>query len=320
MHTWLLKTTSGVHTGGEELFDVWKSRPGSLLWLDIEGVGSDSDMDMLGQKFGLAEADVADAFRIRHPPAFEGEGERLFLLLKLLDADSHTLDFSTQQMAMFADRDFVITRHDSRSNYLLMLREKIRNGGIEFESPHQVVAGLARRMVDRYGKVLLDLEDRLDTVEDVLFVEFDEELMEELVGYNTALRKMRRILNYHMAVTQRLSTYAEVQQLGEWAEEYEDVATQAERFNSLAELYQNVINDLIEGYISLNGHNLNQVMKVLTVVTVIFVPLTLLVGIYGMNFENMPELKSPYGYFTLLGVMAFLATGLFYIFRRKHWL
>ena len=320
MHTWLLKTTSGVHTGGEELFDVWRSRPGSLLWLDIEGVGSDSDMDMLGQKFGLAEADVADAFRIRHPPAFEGEGERLFLLLKLLDADSHTLDFSTQQMAMFADRDFVITRHDSRSNYLLMLREKIRNGGIEFESPHQVVAGLARRMVDRYGKVLLDLEERLDTVEDVLFVEFDEELMEELVGYNTALRKMRRILNYHMAVTQRLSTYAEVQQLGEWAEEYEDVATQAERFNSLAELYQNVINDLIEGYISLNGHNLNQVMKVLTVVTVIFVPLTLLVGIYGMNFENMPELKSPYGYFTLLGVMAFLASGLFYIFRRKHWL
>jgi len=320
MHTWLLKTTSGVHTGGEELFDVWKSRPGSLLWLDIEGVGSDSDMDMLGQKFGLAEADVADAFRIRHPPAFEGEGERLFLLLKLLDADSHTLDFSTQQMAMFADRDFVITRHDSRSNYLLMLREKIRNGGIEFESPHQVVAGLARRMVDRYGKVLLDLEDRLDTVEDVLFVEFDEELMQELVGYNTALRKMRRILNYHMAVTQRLSTYAEVQQLGEWAEEYEDVATQAERFNSLAELYQNVINDLIEGYISLNGHNLNQVMKVLTVVTVIFVPLTLLVGIYGMNFENMPELKSPYGYFTLLSVMAFLATGLAYIFRRKHWL
>jgi magnesium transporter len=320
MHTWLLKTASGVHTGGEELFDIWKSEPGSLLWLDIEGVGSESDREMLEQKFGLAEADVEDAFRVRHPPAFEGEGKRLFLLLKLLDADSHTLDFSTQQMAMFADSDFVVTRHDSRSNYLLMLREKIRNGGMEFESPHQVVAGLARRMVDRYGRVLLDLEERLDTIEDVLFVEFDEELMQELVGYNTALRKMRRILNYHMAVTQRLSTYAEQQQLALWAEEYEDVATQAERFNSLAELYQNVINDLIEGYISLNGHNLNQVMKVLTVVTVIFVPLTLLVGIYGMNFENMPELKSPYGYFTLLGVMAFLATGLFYIFRRKHWL
>jgi len=320
MHTWLLKTTTEVLTGGAELFDVWKSQPGSLLWLDIEGVGSDSDREMLEQKFGLAEADVEDAFRVRHPPAFEGDGKRLFLLLKLLDADSHTLDFATQQVAMFADSDFVVTRHDSRSNYLLMLREKIRNGEIEFESPHQIVAGLARRMVDRYGKVLLDLEDRLDIVEDVLFVEFDEGLMQELVGYNTALRKMRRILNYHMSVTQRLSTYAQRQQPGEWAEEYEDVATQAERFNSLAELYQNVINDLIEGYISLNGHNLNQVMKVLTVVTVIFVPLTLLVGIYGMNFENMPELKSAYGYFTLLGVMAFLATGLAYIFRRKHWL
>ena len=320
MHTWLLKTTAGVQTGGEELFDVWKSQPGSLLWLDIEGVGSDADREMLIQKFGLAEADVEDALRARHPPTFEGEGSHAFLLLKLLDADSHTLDFSTQQMAMFADNDFVVTRHGSRSNYLPMLREKIKNGEMEFESPYQIVACFARRMVDRYGRVLLDLEERLDTVEDILFVEFDEDLMQELVGYNTALRKMRRILNYHVAVTRRLSEYAERQRLGEWAEEYEDVATQSERFNSLAELYQNIINDLIEGYISLNGHNLNQVMKVLTVVTVIFLPLTLLVGIYGMNFENMPELKSAYGYFTLLGVMAFLSAGLAYIFRRKHWL
>jgi len=68
MHTWLLKTTTGVHTGGAELFDVRKSQPGSLLWLDIEGVGSDTDREMLVQKFGLAEADVEDAFRVRHPP------------------------------------------------------------------------------------------------------------------------------------------------------------------------------------------------------------------------------------------------------------
>ena len=175
-------------------------------------------------------------------------------------------------------------------------------------------------MVTRYGRILLDLEERLDTVEDILFVDFDEEIMQELVGYNTALRKMRRVLNYHKTVTQALSRHAVLHQPEHWAEAFEDIATEAERFNSLAELYQNVINDLIEGYISLNGHHLNQVMKVLTVVTVIFLPLTLMVGIYGMNFENMPELKSAYGYFTLLGVMAFLAVGMAYIFRRKHWL
>jgi magnesium transporter len=81
-----------------------------------------------------------------------------------------------------------------------------------------------------------------------------------------------------------------------------------------------VITDLIEAYISLNGHRLNQIMKVLTVVTVIFVPLTLLVGIYGMNFENMPELKSENGYYILLSSMTGIVALLLYLFRRTRWL
>lgn len=93
-----------------------------------------------------------------------------------------------------------------------------------------------------------------------------------------------------------------------------------ERFHSLADLYQNIINDLIEGYISLNANHLNQIMKALTIVTVIFVPLTLLVGIYGMNFEYIPELKSEHGYFVLLGVMVAIALGLLLLFKRFRWL
>ena len=81
-----------------------------------------------------------------------------------------------------------------------------------------------------------------------------------------------------------------------------------------------MITDLIEAYISLNGHRLNQIMKVLTIVTVIFVPLTLLVGIYGMNFENMPELKSENGYYILLLVMSGIVALSLYLFRRTRWL
>lgn len=320
MQTWLLKTGEGIQLGGEELFETWKAHPGSLLWVDIEERGDEKIRYLLQDRFGLDPADVEDGLRERHPPAFAGDGKRLFVLLKILDADSNTLDFTTQQMAIFADQDFVITRHDSRSNFIPSLEQKIRDGAVNFESPYQIVASLARRMVSRYGTILLDLEARLDTVEDTLFVDFDEDIMQELVGYNTALRKMRRVLNYHKTVTQALHRHAVQHQPEHWAEAFEDVATEAERFHSLAELYQNVINDLIEGYISLNGHHLNQVMKVLTVVTVIFLPLTLLVGIYGMNFENMPELKSVYGYYTLLSVMAVLAVGMAVVFRRKHWL
>ncbi len=144
--------------------------------------------------------------------------------------------------------------------------------------------------------------------------------MQELLGYNTALRKMRRILNYHLSVLNQLNRHVKKQQLVNVEDQFDDIAVEAERFNSLAELYQNVITDLIEGYISLNAHQLNQVMRVLTVVTVMFLPLGLLVGIYGMNFEHMPELKSRYGYFMLLGFMAFTVSTLVFLFRKKRWL
>ena len=133
------------------------------------------------------------------------------------------------------------------------------------------------------------------------------------------LPPFRRILAYHVEVYGRLSRHVGDHH-PDHADEFRDRVEVIERFNSLATLYQDVINDLIEGYISLNGHSLNQIMKVLTVVTVTFVPLSLLVGIYGMNFENMPELKAEHGYYILIAVMGAIAGGLLYLFRRMRWL
>jgi len=288
--------------------------------VDIEGPADNADQKLLIDMLAMPEAEVRDALRDRHPPTFAGDRDFLFLLLKPLDSESHDLDFNTQQMAIFSGPGFVVTRHNKTSDYLQLLWSKVNNGERQISSPYEIVALLARRMVERYGKILLNLEDRLDVLEDVLMQDFNEAYMQELVGYNTALRKMRRILKYHVSVTEQLCRYAKLHKMDEWIDEYEDIASQAERFNSLAELYQNVINDLIEGYISLNAHHLNQVMRVLTVVTVVFLPLSLLVGVYGMNFEYMPELKSQYGYFILIALMASIASTLAYIFRRMKWL
>ena len=320
MQKWMLIRQDGVVTGDEALFVSWRQEPGGLLWVDIEGAATEADRRLLLALLELPKAEVDDGLRDRHPPAFTGEGDFLFLLLKTLDSESHSLDFNTQQMAIFAGRQFIVTRHSRTSDYLASLWSKVAGGGRRITSPYQVVALLARRMIRRYGRILLNLEERLDVIEDTLMQDLDEALMQELVGYNTALRKMHRILKYHVSVTQQLTRYAQRVRLDEWFDEYEDIASQAERFTSLAELYQNVINDLIEGYISLNAHHLNQVMRILTVVTVVFLPLSLLVGVYGMNFENMPELKSDYGYFILIGIMASIAVSLAYIFRRMRWL
>lgn len=320
MQKWMLIQNDQIIPGDAALFTQWKQKPGSLLWVDIEGVADDADHNLLVDMLALPEAEARDALRDRHPPVFSGDSDFLFLLTKPLDSESHTLDFNTQQMAMFAGQDFVVTRHNKVSEYLQILWSKVASGKHRISSPYDIISLMARRMVTRYGKILLSLEQRLDEIEDTLMEDLDEALMQELVGYNTALRKMRRILKYHMSVLEQLSRYSQRQKLDKWADEYQDIAVEAERFNSLAELYQTVINDLIEGYISLNSHRLNQVMRILTVVTVVFLPLSLLVGVYGMNFEYMPELKSKYGYFILISVMASIASALAYIFRRMKWL
>ena len=131
---------------------------------------------------------------------------------------------------------------------------------------------------------------------------------------------MRRIIAYHNNIFDELAHKIDKTKHADWHDELDDIATLMQRNNSLADLYQNVITDLIEAYISLNGHHLNQIMKVLTIVTVIFVPITFLAGIYGMNFENIPELKSSDGYYILLSVMLTIVALLLIVFRKKHWL
>ena len=93
-----------------------------------------------------------------------------------------------------------------------------------------------------------------------------------------------------------------------------------ERLYSLGSMYYELCGDLVEGYISLSSHQLNQTMKILTIISAIFVPLTFLAGIYGMNFEYMPELQWRYAYFFLLGLMLTVATALYIVFKRVRWL
>lgn len=305
--------------GGKELIQQWQDKTTSWIWVDLHDEEPVQEQLFLKENFNLDEGAINEAQRDRHPPNFEAFKNYIYLLLKPLDAESDTLDFSTLQLAMFAGERFLITRHSKHSPYLVKLWQSLEQNGSTDVSPLSLVAAMSERVAQRYGKVLLNLEERLDIIEDELFDSPTDMLMKELVGYNTGLRKMHRILAYYVNVFKSLDQHlSETNQ--QQHDKFNDIYALLERFSSLSAVYQQVITDLIEAYISLNGHRLNQIMKVLTIVTVIFVPLTLLVGIYGMNFENMPELKSKDGYYILLSVMSGIAVTMLYLFRRVRWL
>jgi len=264
---------------------------------------------------------IQDAQRNRHPPKLEPFDDHVFLLLKGLGKEMVEFEFETIQIAMFVSKRFLVTRHSDQSPSIDTLWHEIEQNYSIFEGGTDLLAlRLARIIVDRYLKKLLTLEPRLEELEQKMISDPSDNMLSELTGYKTNLRKFRRVFLYHVQIFSQMANKQFPGISTKHIHEINDVYENQERANSLATLYYELSSDLIDGYISLASHRLNNIIKILTIITAIFVPLGFLAGIYGMNFENMPELHSKAGYFVLLGVMGIIAAVLLLIFRRMRWI
>ena len=312
---------AGLRTGGPELVERWKVDEHTLLWLDLGDEPAEDTERLLREAFQLHPLAVQDALRARHPPKLEDFGEYTFLLLRGLSAESRDTDFSTIQLALFVAPRFLITRHSAQSSSTDRLWREVHDGPERFAAgPAALALRLCRIMVDRYLGILLALEPRLEELEDEILRSPRDELLSELAGYKSSLKKLRRIFAYHQQVFSELRNGASQLFDAPVAHELNDVYEHQERAVSLSGLYYELAVDLVESYLSLASHHLNRIMKVLTIVTAIFVPLSFLAGLYGMNFDNIPELHAKFGYFILLSVMAAIVVTLLALFRKMRWI
>ena len=314
----VLKKTSIC--GGIELLQQLNAEPDSCLWIDLQNEDSEAEAKLLIDLLDFSPNAVIDAQKYRHPPKSEAFADYIFILLKASIA-MNVEDFKSCQFALFVKNNLLVTRHDES---ISSIDKFFQQDEVDWFS--QSVSGfeLALRVINTlssdYGDSLLRLEARLSEIEDDLFTATGDKLVEELMSYSTRLKKIKRILAYQVGVLAQIKKTKFAKDHLFDTLELNTAHELMERFFSLCDLYEQVVKDLVDGFISLNGHRLNNIMKVLTVVTVIFVPLTLLVGIYGMNFENMPELKNANGYYLLLSAMAFISLSLLILFRRKKWI
>jgi len=310
-----------LEVGGPELLERWQRGSGDLLWMDLAENPAPEEARLLIERFGLHPLAVQDAQRARHQPKVEFFKQFVFVLLKGLGPDAPSFEFKTIQIAMFIGESFLVTRHSGPSPSIDRLWREVSAAPAAFaRGPDRLALELSKISVDRYIERLLTLEPRLELLEHEIVNRPRDELLAELLAYKTDLRQFRRVLSYHVGVFAELLKHSSTLLRSEAIHETRDVYEHQERASGLATLYFDMATDLVEGYISLSSHRLNNIMKVLTIVTAIFVPLSFLAGIYGMNFENIPELKSSAGYFILLGVMGSIATVLLLTFRRKGWL
>jgi magnesium transporter len=318
--TMLYRPSGGFEIGAEELIERWQQEPDSVIWADFSDNDARAEAQLLESRFGLHPLAIKDAQRARHPPKIEAFDSNVLILLKGLGTLTDAFEFRTIQLALFVGERFLVTRHSESSVSIETLRQEVQADPAMARHADRLALRLCRIMVDRYIAKLLTLEPRLDDLEREIVDSPDDDMLAELISYKTVLRKFRRVLVYHVQIFAELSKHPPAQIGAKQVHEIRDVYEHQERASSLASLYYEVSADIIDGYISLASHRLNNIIKVLTIVTTIFVPLSFLAGIYGMNFENMPELRSHWGYFILLAIMGSVALILILTFRRRRWL
>lgn len=319
IHILKYSPASGLIRATEVQPELFHFSPGDLLWLDLESPTPEEEA-VLRDHFQLHPLALEDTFVEVQYPKIDIYSDYAFLVLHGINYLAATKEFTTAEIDIFLSDQFLITYHDHRMRSVNMMKERIQN------EPQILQAGLDRlaysildRMVDNYFPELEKLEDRIEELEEEIFSQPSRESLNRIFTLKRDLMHLKRIVYPQREVFNRLSR-DEIPWIRPATRVYfRDTYDSLFRMTDTADAYRDLLTGLLDAYLSSVSNDLNEVMKVLTLIATICIPMTVVAGVYGMNFRYMPELEWRYGYFFALGLMLIVALGMFWFFRRKRW-
>lgn len=280
----------------------------NFTWIDIcepEKIG----FDKIAETHQLDLFQVKDSMERGHLPKFEKHENYTFLILRafsaIKNARATNINDLSNKIAFFYAENKIITIHRSNFDFLTNLPSS-------FSKPEQLLLHILNLMVESYRSPAQSLSNKIDTLEKTIFLKTKNRVsLEEIYFKKTQTRLTKKLL----IITQNTINQIAVDEESKTA--LQDIKDKLlDLILTYEEILENTTN-LLNAYLSLNAQKSNRVMEVLTVFSAFFLPLTFIVGVYGMNFENMPELKHPYGYYSVLGLMLGICLLIYYWFKRK---
>jgi magnesium transporter len=295
---------------------------GKIRWLEMNGLGDVEALKQLGERYGLHPLALEDVLNVGQRPKMEPYGEHLFIIAQMIYRDSERC-LCGEQVSMFVCENLLISvQEESGSDVFDPVRQRIRNGGgyIRRMKADYLAYALLDSIVDHCFPVLEEVGESLEELEDEVLDKPDRSIVGQLHNFKRILMQLRRFVWPERDVVSALlhSENSVVQK--ETKVFLRDLYDHTVQIMDLIESYRDVATGLMEMYLSSVSNRTNEIMRVLTIMSSIFIPLTFIAGVYGMNFEYMPELKSHWGYIGCLLFMLLVAGGLVYFFRRKKWL
>ena len=310
----------------KELFDVvdtfdYKSS-NSVTWININGLNHTNDIERIGEHYNLHPLVLEDIVNIGQRPKIDEYDNYLFVVLKMLYYNKDE-NIVSEQVSFILGDNYVLSFQEAEGDVFDSIRNRIRTskGRIRTLGSDYLLYALIDAVVDHYYIVIETLGNKIEDLEDNLFSGFSQkeisqqiqDLKREVLRIRRAIFPLREIINRIEKTENRLIKKKTLQY-------YRDVYDHIIQISENIDIYREMIWGLMDMYMTTISNKMNEVMKVLTIIATIFIPLTFIAGIYGMNFDNMPELHYKYGYFILWGIMIVLFLGMIYYFKKKKWL
>jgi len=298
----------------------------SVSWVDVQGLGDAQILQDLKKVFGIHDLAMADVVNIPQRPKVEFYDRYLFIVTRMA-YPLHDGTLHSEQVSLFLGKDFVLTFQETYGDCLDPVRERIRSGtGLLRKSGADYLAyAIIDAILDQYFPVIEILGEEIERLEDEVVSQPRPETMRKIYELKRAILEVRRAI-WPQRDAVNVLLHDESGLIGKEAHFYlRDCYDHTVQIMEVIESLRELAAGLLDVYLSAIANRTNEVMKILTVVTTIFIPLTFIVGIYGMNFDtsqkwNMPELRAPYGYATLVGIMLLIGISLLVFFWRKGWL
>lgn len=291
-----------------------------VLWINVDGLGDEAVLRYLGQLFDLHPLALEDVTSLRQRAKVDDYKSHLYTAMKMLSFQDGRL--FAEQISFFLGTDFVLTFQEMEGDCLDLVRERIRKKGgiICNQGADYLLYSLIDTIIDAYFPVLEAFDQRLEEIESQIFGNPDSSTMNLLFNIKHDLTSLRRTIWPVREMTGAM-THSESELILPTTLLYlRDCQDHAIQLLELTESYRENGSSLMDFYLSGISNRMNEIMKVLTIISTIFIPLSFVAGVYGMNFENMPELGMRNGYFMVLGIMLVLGLGMFGWFVHKGWL
>ncbi|WP_418604412.1 magnesium/cobalt transporter CorA [Hwangdonia sp.] len=294
----------------------------SVTWINLNGLNHVTEIEALGNHYNIHPLILEDIVNVAQRPKIDDHVDYIFIVLKMLyyDDNQHIV---SEQVSFILGKNYVLSFQESEGDVFDAVRDRLRHakGRVRTLKSDYLLYVLIDAIVDHYFSVIEILGDKIEDFETAIFAgDVDGEISQKIQDLKREILKVRRAIFPLREVISRIEKNESPLIHKKTITYYRDIYDHLIHVSENIDIYREMIWSLMDMYMTSISNKMNEVMKVLTIMASIFIPLTFIAGIYGMNFEYIPELQYKYAYFILWGVMIVLFIGMLFYFKRKKWL